>query len=60
MKRTLFLLLGLLGLPAAASQAAQPPLRVACIGNSITYGPGIADREHDPYPAVPQQPTGDG
>ena len=60
MKRTLFLLLGLLGLPAAASQAAEPPLRVACIGNSITYGSGIADREHDSYPAVLQQLLGDG
>lgn len=27
-------------------------LRVACIGNSITYGSGIKDRERDTYPAV--------
>lgn len=26
-------------------------IRVACIGNSITYGHGIEDREHDTYPA---------
>ena len=27
------------------------PIRVACVGNSITYGYGIADREHNSYPA---------
>ncbi|EEF57834.1 lipolytic protein G-D-S-L family [Pedosphaera parvula Ellin514] len=26
-------------------------IRVACIGDSITYGHGIKDREHDSYPA---------
>src|ERR1017187_8508802 len=25
--------------------------RVACVGDSITYGFGIADREHQSYPA---------
>lgn len=27
------------------------PVRVACVGDSITYGHGIADREHNSYPA---------
>jgi len=27
------------------------PVKVACIGNSITYGHGIADRLHDSYPS---------
>jgi lysophospholipase L1-like esterase len=27
------------------------PIRVACVGDSITYGFGIKDREHDSYPA---------
>lgn len=27
-------------------------VRVACIGNSITYGHGIKERTHDSYPAV--------
>jgi acyl-CoA thioesterase I len=27
------------------------PIRVACVGDSITYGYGIKDREHDSYPA---------
>lgn len=28
------------------------PIRMACVGDSITYGHGIADREHDTYPAL--------
>ena len=35
-------------------------IRVACVGNSITYGYGIADREHDSYPAQLQALLGDG
>jgi hypothetical protein len=27
------------------------PIKVACIGNSITYGSGIPDRPRDSYPA---------
>ncbi|MDP4290720.1 MAG: SGNH/GDSL hydrolase family protein [Bacteroidota bacterium] len=27
------------------------PIKVACVGNSITYGSGIADRAKDSYPA---------
>ena len=34
--------------PAAASKA----IRVACVGDSITYGAGIKDRAQDSYPAV--------
>ncbi len=34
-------------LPADAS----PPLHVACIGSSSTYGYGLKDREHNSYPA---------
>lgn len=29
----------------------RAPIRVACVGDSITYGYGIKDREHDSYPA---------
>lgn len=34
--------------------------KVACIGNSITFGHGINDREHFHYPAQLQQYLGDG
>lgn len=42
-------------LPAAAAvpgrkKATAPPVRVACVGNSITYGTGIQDRARDSYP----------
>ncbi len=33
-------------------------IRVACIGNSITYGYSIEDREHDSYPAQLQAMLG--
>lgn len=33
-------------------------IRVACIGNSITYGHGIQDRENDTYPAQLQKLLG--
>ena len=31
---------------------AAPPLRVACVGDSITYGDKLPDRESQSYPAV--------
>jgi lysophospholipase L1-like esterase len=37
----------LMSLPAPAA-----PLRVACVGDSITFGDQIADRARDSYPAV--------
>ena len=45
--------------PAAAvpgrMKATAPPVRVACVGNSITYGTGIQDRARDSYPAQLQR-----
>lgn len=51
-----------LQLPAAAKRkkGAAEPVRVACVGNSITYGTGIADREHFSYPVQLQQMLGNG
>lgn len=43
------LLCGLMAL--CGSAAVSQPVRVACVGNSITYGAGIADHVHDTYPA---------
>lgn len=37
----------------------QDTIRVACVGNSITYGHGIKDRFHDSYPAVLGRLLGD-
>lgn len=40
-------------------KGAAQPIRVACVGNSITYGTGIADREHFSYPVQLQHMLGD-
>ena len=34
------------------SSCSKEPVRVACVGDSITYGHGIKDRLHDAYPGV--------
>ena len=39
---------------------AEKTLKVACVGNSITYGAGIAGRENNSYPAQLQQLLGGG
>lgn len=39
--------------------SAQTPVKVACVGNSITYGLGIENREHDSYPAQLQRLLGE-
>jgi len=36
---------------STAMAADAAPIRVACVGDSITYGFGLADRERDSYPA---------
>lgn len=45
----------LLCLPLAAEQK----VRVACVGNSVTYGYGLPDRERNAYPACLQRLLGD-
>ncbi|GEO04345.1 sialate O-acetylesterase [Adhaeribacter aerolatus] len=60
MKRIfLILLTGLLSLPCLARQS-QAKEKVACIGNSVTFGAGIEDREHNSYPAQLQKLLGTG
>lgn len=56
MKKTLILSLCLF---FCIALFAQKPVKVACVGNSITYGSGIADREKDSYPVKLQQMLGD-
>ena len=55
------ILLGLLILTTISASAAskkQKTVRVACIGNSITYGTGIANRTNDSYPSQLQRLLG--
>lgn len=59
MKRLTLLLFLALSLTASAQKSAQP-VRVACIGNSITYGTGLEHPEQDSYPTQLQHLLGDG
>lgn len=52
MKHKITLLLLLFFTLFTLSLSAQQKIKVACVGNSITYGHGIQDREHDSYPGV--------
>ena len=49
-------------LSAKGKSKAKAPktTRVACIGNSVTYGYGLKDREHTAYPVRLQEMLGDG
>jgi len=57
MKKTLILLLLCL---FVASASARQKIRVACVGNSVTYGAGLADRARTAYPVQLQALLGDG
>lgn len=53
MRKLFLLLLALLAVPAMCAVCKKPltkKIRVACVGNSVTYGYGLTDREHDSYP----------
>ena len=52
------LLTGSLSVEAARKKTVQK-IKVACVGNSITYGTGIEDREHFSYPVQLQKMLGD-
>ncbi len=53
------LLLLLLGFSFSMAQE-EKPIKVACIGNSITFGYGIENNEQDSYPGVLQRLLGEG
>jgi lysophospholipase L1-like esterase len=54
--KQLFVLIAFLG---SFALHAQNPTRVACVGDSITYGSGVIGRESNSYPAVLQQLLGE-
>lgn len=56
----LLLLIWLNGSQAIAQGSCDDAIRVACIGNSITYGSQIKDRDRDSYPAVLGRLLGEG
>jgi acyl-CoA thioesterase I len=59
MPHCLVLILLLLGLPAPAQQEARP-LRIAAVGDSITFGSGVEQREINNYPAQLGRMLGEG
>ena len=58
MKRIIYLLMVVLCCTGAYAQ--QKKIKVACVGNSITYGSGVANREVNAYPVKLQGMLGDG
>ena len=56
MKKQLFFITLLLLTAFACAQ--KKPIKVACVGNSITYGYGIENREQNSYPSVLQRQLG--
>lgn len=57
MKRRLFSLLLVVSLTGIQSPIAQP-IRIACIGGSITFGKGMVNRERNHFPAQLQELLG--
>ena len=45
--------------PARPKKQAERPVRVACVGNSVTFGYGLHDREREAYPVRLQEMLGD-
>lgn len=60
MKLTHILLSLALAATMLTASADEPKVKVACVGNSITYGYGQKDRDHNAYPAVLQRILGSG
>ena len=58
MKRRLFFAVALA--TALGGLAGQEPVRVACVGDSITFGHGVRDRTTNCYPAVLGRLLGEG
>ena len=59
MMRRLISMCSLLLMSAGFNAAAQQKVKVACVGNSITYGMDIVNREKNSYPAQLQHMLGD-
>lgn len=55
----LVFLTGLFLGPQTLSAVSREPIKITCVGNSITYGSGIANREQNSYPAQLQALLGE-
>lgn len=59
MKRILFIIFAL-SLVVGCQEKDSTPIKIACVGDSITFGAGIANREQNSYPAQLQEYLGKG
>ncbi len=59
MKKTILTFLIACALQTSVGASKQHPIRVSCIGNSITYGTGLADPAANSYPSQLQRLLGD-
>ena len=57
-KQLLLLILGLFSIAESMGTTFQNPVKIACVGNSITYGSGVANREKNAYPEQLQSMLG--
>lgn len=57
MKNVLLIVVSILFITAASAQ--ENRIKVACIGNSITYGYGLPDRTTQSYPVQLQKMLGE-
>lgn len=60
LKVSILFLICLILLSVSAEATEKEPIRVACIGNSITYGAGLQNPFRDSYPGVLEQLLGTG
>ncbi len=60
MRRIICLSVLILSCVSLLSAAEGAPKKVACVGDSITYGSGTSDRDSCSYPAVLQRMLGEG
>ena len=61
MKRLVFILLFAIfsTIELKANFQREDPIKIACVGNSITYGAGMVNRERNAYPAQLQELLGE-
>lgn len=60
LKVSILFLICVILLSVSAEATEKEPIRVACIGNSITYGAGLQNPFRDSYPGVLEQLLGTG
>jgi sialate O-acetylesterase len=58
-RQIIFIILSLVCISIAAADRQETKIKVACVGNSITYGFKLENRERDAYPFQLQRLLGE-